>query len=764
MHFSPSIDEKEKKELVSLCRQGGGSHRASTIRGSTHFVAKGTWLDQADTNLVKSCDRTPEVVSVEWLRESARRGCAVPLAEYRIALFDSALSQQSSMVVSIGGGGLSRGESSAPVMRKSTSRVVPAAAEKLSSSSTSALNGGSKLKEGKGGSQQEGVRGGGNVDLGGGGGGGGDGGAQTAHKERIFEGYSLWIDPEVKEAQDLGKKVVDAGGKLTGSAQGVGGSVADFQVKPLNSDPSAAGGVWAGGFGARPQSRVGSRGAKGSIVASDYWLRKCMAIGKLIPVKGTPACQPVGSGRLPINGAGVNCFCSTGLGLAEKAVGWLCAEMGLKYDKRMKERSTTHLVVGENVPGSEKADKAREWGITTVTIPWLEACAAKGEMLPCDSLGAAVDADPPPGTGQGAGAKACKSPPRTSKGTARSPRGVRGGAIGGVKSPGGGSDKVVVEPVFAAFGARGKLDVEGGGVKNKGGEGGGFFSSSQQAGSRKGSQSSQKVERAFKKATPPQKFVPSAMAEGVNFFVGSALMGADSQNSRTKEDASERGAGGGAESDRGGPEEEILPRRGGGGGGGDGVGEADGGCDFQGVIEGGGGVEDRAPSSGRKRRGIAAEEAQQKPHPSSSGRKRRGVVADKAQQKQQLASYAEGDAVDDAVQADREATCTAAYDDLATRPRRLFEQPNDDEAQEQQVITKPAAQTPADKKKGGKGRGGVEDGKGGGVTMMTTGGGGENEGKDGAVGGAAKSGAGVSLALLEDLIRQVRRFSLGFRV
>jgi hypothetical protein len=773
MHFSPSIDEKEKKELVSLCRQGGGSHRATNIRGSTHFVAKGSWLDQADTDLVKSCDRTPEVVSVEWLRESARRGCAVPLDEYRVALFDSSSSQQSSIVVSLGGGGLSRGDSSMSLMRKSTSRIVTAAAEKLSSSSTSALNAGSKLKEGRGSSQQEGVKGGGNVDTGGGGGGGGkgkEGGGEreTSQKERIFEGYSLWIDPDVKEAQELGKKVVDAGGKLTISAQGAGGSVPDFQVKPLNTDPSAAGGLWAGGFGARPQSRVGNRGAKGSIVASDYWLRKCMALGKLIPVKGTPACQPVGKGRLPIKGAGVNCFCATGLVADKSLVRWLCAEMGLNFpsENRMKQKATTHLIAGENAPGSEKADKAREWGIPTVSISWLEACAAKGEMLPCDSNpGATADADTPAGTGQVGGAEACKSPPRTSKGTAKSPRGVRGGAMGGVKSPGGGSDKVVVEPVFAAFGARGKLDVEGGGVKGKGGEVGNFFSSSsQQAGSRKGSQSSQKVERAFKKATPPQKFVPSTLAEGVNFFVGSALKGADSQSSNVKEEAGERGAGGDDESERGGPEEEILPRGGdggrggGGGGGGDGVGDDNGGFDVQGVIEGKGGVQDQAPSSGRKRRGIAGEKAQQKPHPSSSGRKRRGAAAEKAQQKQQLGSYAEGDAVDDAVQTDGEVTCTAAYDDLATRPRRLFDQPDDDEAREQQVMIEPAAQTPVDKKKGGKGRGGGGEERRGGGVMTTTGGGEGDGGKDGVDGGGSKGGAGVSLALLEDLIRQVRIF------
>lgn len=57
------------------------------------------------------------------------------------------------------------------------------------------------------------------------------------------------------------------------------------QVKPLNAPPTVA-----GGFGAKPQGRT-FRNVKGSVVVSDYWLRKCLVKQQLLPVKGMPACQ-----------------------------------------------------------------------------------------------------------------------------------------------------------------------------------------------------------------------------------------------------------------------------------------------------------------------------------------------------------------------------------------------------------------------------------------------------------------------------------------
>lgn len=125
------------------------------------------------------------------------------------------------------------------------------------------------------------------------------------------------------------------------------------------------------------------------VAVTPFWVDSCEAIGKILSVHMCVLFAPL-TFRVPIRRMVDMRVSVTISGFQRKnesdwnrrreVLSRLTELMGARYSEKMRRIGTTHLVADDRAKSSEKATKAKEWGINVVTHEWLLACAATGKV------------------------------------------------------------------------------------------------------------------------------------------------------------------------------------------------------------------------------------------------------------------------------------------------------------------------------------------------------------------------------------------------
>ena len=195
---------------------------------------------------------------------------------------------------------------------------------------------------------------------------------------KIFQGVGFIISDLLDKAAaaDLTKLINEAGGSILSANSPSGRNAGDYEVKSLGSSSEQANAQPTFGCRFLPR-KPGSR----RVLVSEYWVRKCCAIKKLLPSKSHNIYSPLNR-PLVVAGADDVKICISGIhGPAKRLIIWLASQCGVKISEEMKKSTTTHLLACTPIPGpSEKQLKAAEWGIQITSLAWLEDCVCHGSM------------------------------------------------------------------------------------------------------------------------------------------------------------------------------------------------------------------------------------------------------------------------------------------------------------------------------------------------------------------------------------------------
>ena len=123
-----------------------------------------------------------------------------------------------------------------------------------------------------------------------------------------------------------------------------------------------------------------SNGSKRATV-SEYWVRKCCAVKKLLPPDSHKMYKPLNR-ALVVEGCGDLAFCISGMhGASKRVVLWLAEQCNLRVEADLTKKRTTHLIACMPLDGpSEKLEKAKKWKIKVASLAWLEECVVAGSM------------------------------------------------------------------------------------------------------------------------------------------------------------------------------------------------------------------------------------------------------------------------------------------------------------------------------------------------------------------------------------------------
>ena len=390
--FASDIPSSDRKQLEKLCRAA----RATTIsadptglprsRGVTHIVSGHSELTDELVRIQQSCELWPPCVGAGWVRQCAVELRCVETQHYELKKAPEAipppqrkagLSLMSSESATAKSGGESRvGGQKGLTVNTSLSRindargeVVPSSVRTAPSSSGSVAACASSESSHAGGaflpssaaadqalapeevpetpcSQKT-----------------PDSGTGRPEVKRIFDGkvFALVGLSSTDDEMALTKMIKDRGGVL-----GPTGAACDYEVTPLAQAT----------FGCRALSRLSTSRRE---VVSEYWVRKCCAVEKVLPPRSHKIYQPLNR-TLEIQDAQNAQLCVSGMyGAAKRLVFWLAAQGGMQIQLDLDRRSTTHLITCTqgDVP-SEKQRKAEKWTIKVTSLAWLEECVVTG--------------------------------------------------------------------------------------------------------------------------------------------------------------------------------------------------------------------------------------------------------------------------------------------------------------------------------------------------------------------------------------------------
>lgn len=125
------------------------------------------------------------------------------------------------------------------------------------------------------------------------------------------------------------------------------------------------------------------------VAVTPFWVDSCEAIGRILSVQMCVLFAPL-TFRVPIRRmldmrvsvtiSGFQRKDESDWNRRREVLSRLTELMGARYSEKMRRIGTTHLVADDRAKSSEKAAKAKEWGINVVTHEWLLACARTGKV------------------------------------------------------------------------------------------------------------------------------------------------------------------------------------------------------------------------------------------------------------------------------------------------------------------------------------------------------------------------------------------------
>eukprot|EP00960_Hanusia_phi_P001393 39437-Hanusia_phi.AAC.1 len=207
--------------------------------------------------------------------------------------------------------------------------------------------------------------------------------AQDVHeprdgKDKIFTNCSFCFNPDCQDQASLKKMIQQNGGTIVEKEIPRDKSEQVYEIHPLYpSNMKKQVPI----FGSR--SIVANKGVQ---LASEYWVRKCAAVGKRFPLSSSPLHKPLRREKPSAELQSLSVCVSGVYGHEKNLVRWLTEQVGGSFVEKMSRKSTSHLVlVAEAQAGREKAIKAKEWGIGMTSLAWLEASAVKDAVAPVSS-------------------------------------------------------------------------------------------------------------------------------------------------------------------------------------------------------------------------------------------------------------------------------------------------------------------------------------------------------------------------------------------
>lgn len=127
------------------------------------------------------------------------------------------------------------------------------------------------------------------------------------------------------------------------------------------------------------------------VVVTTAWLDACLQEERLLPVTDCVLFAPVPHEtplremlrrRLSVTITGHQVPGERAPNRRRDVLARLTRVLGASYSERMTKGKTTHLIADARVgTKSEKIEKARRWGIATVSYKWLLACAEQGDIV-----------------------------------------------------------------------------------------------------------------------------------------------------------------------------------------------------------------------------------------------------------------------------------------------------------------------------------------------------------------------------------------------
>ena len=406
------IQGSERKELLRLCRAG----RATSIsadptglpksRGITHIVSGKHELSDDLVDVQQFCDLCPPCVHADWLRQCASERQYVNTESYLIVkapnvvfppqhklgagfkgkrMFNKSLSVHTAHLGDVVG---ERVPSSVPTTldREGSVRNAPLSLgnrdrflqdDGIMQPDSATLIRSIGTLPGERTSDSPGAQ----VTAPDSNGSGGSSKPASDHR-KIFDGATFTLHGLLSEdTVELKRMITDAGGSVVAANN----SSSDFEVKPLGDAMTAqtqaaeAPPTTQTTFGCRVLPRLSS--GKHTTV-SEYWVRKCCAMEKLLPPRGHKIYAPLGR-SLAIDGDHNLEVCLSGMNKASKQlVHWLADRCGVKIQPQLSKKTTSHLLACMPVDGpSEKMLKAKQWKVKVTSLAWLEECAVTGGVL-----------------------------------------------------------------------------------------------------------------------------------------------------------------------------------------------------------------------------------------------------------------------------------------------------------------------------------------------------------------------------------------------
>jgi len=392
--FASDIRSSERTELMRLCRAA----RATTIsadltglprsRGITVIVSGNSGLTDELLRIQQACELWPPCVGAGWVRQCAVERRCIDAQHYALKKAPdviapparkaglSLMAGASSNAVS-GGGELRVNGHKGLTINTAHSRLPEAGGEVVPSSVRTAPSSGGSAAASAG---SEGAHRGGMLSN------SAAGAAKALALEEVPETVCSQATPEsgtggcvrkgifegkafalaglsATDVVELTKMIKEAGGTV-----GSPGSGCDYEVTPLAQAT----------FGCRGMSRSSSSRRE---TVSEYWVRKCCALEKVLPPRSHKLYQPLNR-PLEIQGAQNPQLCVSGMhGAAKRLVLWLAAQCSMRIQLDLDRKRTTHLITctqGDTL--SEKQQKAAKWKINITSLAWLEDCVAAGSV------------------------------------------------------------------------------------------------------------------------------------------------------------------------------------------------------------------------------------------------------------------------------------------------------------------------------------------------------------------------------------------------
>jgi hypothetical protein len=392
--FASDIPSSERTELMRLCRAA----RATTIsadltglprsRGITVIVSGNSDLSDELVHIQQSCELWPPCVGAGWVRQCAVERRCIDAQHYALKKAPDVIAPPARKAgLSLMAGASAKAMSSGGELRvnghkgltinTAHSRLPEAGGEVVPSSVRTAPSSGGSAAASAG---SEGAHRGGMLSNSAAGAAKAlaleevpetlcsqatpDSGAGRCERKGIFEGKAFTLAGlSATGVVELTKMIKEAGGTV-----GSPGSGCDYEVTPLAQAT----------FGCRGMSRSSSSRRE---TVSEYWVRKCCALEKVLPPRSHKLYQPLNR-PLEIQGAQIPQLCVSGMhGAAKRLVFWLAAQCSMRIQLDLDRKRTTHLITcthGDTL--SEKQHKAAKWKINITSLAWLEECVAAGSV------------------------------------------------------------------------------------------------------------------------------------------------------------------------------------------------------------------------------------------------------------------------------------------------------------------------------------------------------------------------------------------------